>query len=201
MSHPEPEQCEHAPAGTSPLVGPNPDQPYGAEGQALRWYTDEVAGVRERSDRQDAGRAAVAALPARPRLASGLTTAIARPGTVERRDDRSGEAAGESDEEVQPVKGVSPQHDLTVDNVEPAVHPDALLDRSQDEFVGPFGEDSLAVRRDRVKVHPEAAMPPLERRTEEALDPGTAPDCRQRDVDVQDIVCQERQRPIEFPSL
>jgi len=50
-----------------------------------------------------------------------------------------GYAAVEADQEVQPIEGVPPQDDLAVDHLETAVHPEPLLDRPEDQRIGPFG--------------------------------------------------------------
>src|SRR6516162_3585019 len=42
----------------------------GTEGEAIRWYAERDPGLRGGPDRKDGGGAALAALPARPRLAS-----------------------------------------------------------------------------------------------------------------------------------
>jgi hypothetical protein len=46
MPHPDPGGREHAPSGTSLLVGVMSEQAravtYGSEGEALRWYANEV---------------------------------------------------------------------------------------------------------------------------------------------------------------
>jgi hypothetical protein len=47
----------------------------GSEGEALRWYADEILICRGRPDRQDSRAVALAAFPSRPRLAAGLTVA------------------------------------------------------------------------------------------------------------------------------
>ena len=91
--------------------------------------------------------------------------------------------------------------DLAIDDVEPSIDPEALLDGPKDQGVGAFGEHGVTARSDRVKVHAETAMPPLKRWTEETIDSRTPTDGRQRHVRVHHVVCEQRERLVELPRL
>ncbi len=130
-----------------------------------------------------------------------MPSAVPGPGAVERWYQRSGEAADESDEQVEPIEGVAPQRDPPIDHVEAAVNPEALLDSAEDQCVGSFGEHGVAAGRDGVKVDAEPNPSPLKRGAEEAIYPGPTADCRQRDVRVDDVVRQKLERVIELAGL
>lgn len=53
-------------------------------------------------------------------------------------------------------KKVPPQRDPAVDDLEATVYPDSLLDPSEDQRVGAFGQHGVAASRDRVAVQAKA---------------------------------------------